>query len=315
MLADRGRQVAVIIPCLNEEPTIGRVLEAFRSALPDARLYVIDNNSTDQTPRLAREHGAVVLRETRRGKGHAVRKAFREVEADVYLLVDGDDTYPAEDAPRLLQPILDGEADVAVGVRLASARGGIPRVNRLGNRLLLATLNSLFNTRLTDLLSGYRAMTREFVKQAPTLSTGFELETELTILGLERGFRTVEVPVTVRSRPAGSHSKISVVRDGFRILNAIVTLLRDYRPLSFFGSAGLLVMILGLIPGLFVTYEFTYRGAVRIPTAVLATGLALAGLLLILVGVILTALSRRFRELEHQLYLLSDELRAGRGRR
>ena len=177
---ERPCQVAVVIPCLNEAPTIGRVLEGFRGALPAARLYVIDNNSTDQTARLAREHGAVVLRETRPGKGHAVRKAFREVDADVYLLVDGDDTYPPEDAPRLLQPILDGEADVVVGVRLAPGSGSDFRwMNRLGNRLLLATLNGLFNARLTDLLSGYRAMTREFVKQAPTLSAGFELETEL----------------------------------------------------------------------------------------------------------------------------------------
>ena len=254
MTAEGNRRVAVIIPCLNEEATIGRVLCEFRTALPEATLYVIDNNSVDGTARIAREEGATVLRETRPGKGHAVRKAFREVEADIYLLVDGDDTYPAEEAPRMLRPIVDGVADVVVAARLASqSRSEFRWVNRVGNRLLLGVVNLVFGAALTDLLSGYRAMTREYVKQAPILASGFELETELSILAFERGFRTVEVPVTLRSRPAGSHSKISVVRDGLRILTAILTLLRDYRPLSFFGGAGLICAILGLLPGIFVT--------------------------------------------------------------
>src|SRR6266516_3431489 len=267
MSAASNRRVAVVIPCLNEELTIGRVLDGFRTSLPGADLYVIDNNSSDKTRQVAAEHGAVVLRETRPGKGFAVRKAFREVEADIYLLVDGDNTYPAEEAGRMIQPILDGAADVVVGARV------------------------------TDLLSGYRAVTREFVKHAPVLSAGFELETELSVLALEREFRTIEVPVTLKPRPSGSHSKISVVGDGFRILSAIFTLLRDDRPLSFFGGAGIICVVLGLLPGLFVTYEFTQRGTVRIPPALLPTGLVLSGLILMLVGVMLTALNRRFREL------------------
>jgi hypothetical protein len=308
MAAQANSHVAVIIPCLNEEPTIGRVLRAFRTVLPHASMYVIDNNSVDGTARVALEEGATVLRETRAGKGHAVRKAFREVEADVYLLVDGDDTYPAEEAPRLLQPILDGVADVVVAARL-DAHSGFRWINRLGNRLFLNVLNVMFGAALSDLLSGYRAMTREYVKQAPILSSGFELETELSILAFERGFRTVELPVTLRRRPTGSHSKISVLRDGLRILTAILTLLRDYRPLSFFGGAGLVCAILGLLPGIFVTVEFMERGTVRIPTAVLATGLEVSGLTLMLSGVILTALNRRFRELDHRLNLLEDHLR------
>jgi glycosyltransferase involved in cell wall biosynthesis len=306
MVAEGNPRVAVIVPCLNEEATIGRVLHDFRAILPEACLVVVDNNCTDATAQIARAAGALVLRETRPGKGYATRKAFREVDADVYLLVDGDDTYPATDALRLLEPITQGVADVVVGARLGGETG-FRWVNRLGNVLLLLTLNFVFRARVTDLLSGYRAMTREFVKQTPILSTGFELETELSILAFERDFRTREIPVSLRARPEGSRSKIRIFRDGFHILTTILTLLRDYRPLSFFGSAGLLSILLGLVPGLIVTTEFFRQGAVRIPTAVLATGLVLSGLLLILVGVILDALNRRFRELDHRLNLLADQ--------
>ena len=307
---DFPRRIAVVIPCLNEEATIGLVVRKFRTVLPAADLYVVDNNSTDATERVAREAGATVLRETRRGKGHAVRKAFREVEADIYILVDGDDTYPAEEAPRLIQPIVDGDADVVVATRLGhDTRSEFRWVNRLGNRLLLGALNLVFGVRLTDLLSGYRVMTREYVKQAPILASGFELETELSILAFEREFRTVEIPVRVRSRPEGSHSKIRVMGDGFRILSAILTLLRDYRPLSFFGGLGVLCAVLGLMPGIFVTIEFLERGTVRIPTAVLATGLEVWAITLVLAGVILQALNRRFRELDHRLNLVEDQTR------
>ena len=307
---DFPRRIAVVIPCLNEEATIGLVVRKFRAVLPAAELYVVDNNSTDATERVAREAGATVLRETRRGKGHAVRKAFREVEADLYILVDGDDTYPAEEAPRLIQPIVDGDADVVVATRLGhDTRSEFRWVNRLGNRLLLGALNLVFGVQLTDLLSGYRVMTREYVKQAPVLASGFELETELSILAFEREFRTVEIPVRVRSRPEGSHSKIRVMGDGFRILSAILTLLRDYRPLSFFGGLGVLCAVLGLMPGIFVTIEFLERGTVRIPTAVLATGLEVWAITLVLAGVILQALNRRFRELDHRLNLVEDQTR------
>jgi glycosyltransferase involved in cell wall biosynthesis len=222
---DIDRRIAVLIPCLNEEATIGLVVKKFKAVLPGAALYVVDYKSTDDTERVAREAGAVVMRETRCGKGHAVRKPFREVEADRYILVDGDDTYPAEDAPRLLQPILDNEADIVVVTRPGTAvRSDIRWINRIGNRLLLGTLNLVFGMRLTDLLSGYRIMTREYVKQAPVLASGFELETELSILAFERGFRTVEIPVRLRNRPVGSHSKIRVWGDGVRILAVIFAL-------------------------------------------------------------------------------------------
>lgn len=302
-------RVAVIIPCLNEAAAIGQVLDDFRRALPDAQLVVVDNGSTDGTAAIAERQGATVLVERRRGKGHAVRLAFRAVEADVYLLVDGDGTYPAADASRILAPILSGDADVVVGGRLdAGSRSQFRALNRFGNHLFLRVVNLVFVTRVSDLLTGYRAMTREFVKHAPVLSTGFELETELTILALERGFRTVEVPVRLAERTSGSRSKLRVGGDGLRILGAIFTLLRDYRPLTFFGGLGLAAIVAGLAPGLFVAWEFTRTGAVRVPTAVLATGLELVGFTFVLTGVILTTLARRFRELEHQVRALRDEL-------
>jgi glycosyltransferase involved in cell wall biosynthesis len=301
-------RIAVIIPCLNEALTIAEVIDGMRAAVPGAELVVVDNDSDDATARIAAAHGATVLRERRRGKGNAVRKAFRSVDADVYLLVDGDATYPAQEAMRLLQPLLDDEADVVIGGRLETQGSQFRRLNRLGNRLFLLTVNAIFGARISDLLTGYRAMSREFVRRSPVLSTGFEIETELTVLALERGFRTIEVPVRLSTRPAGSHSKIRVAHDGLRILNAIFTLLREYRPLTFFGGAGLLAMLLGLVPGIFVTWEFTRTGAVRVPTAVLATGLELVGFFSVMTGVILSTLSRRFREIDYQMAGLEADI-------
>ncbi len=302
-------RIAVVIPCLNEALTIGTVVADFRRCLPGAMVVVVDNASTDQTAALAAAAGATVLKERRPGKGNAVRRAFNSIEADVYLLVDGDGTYPASEAPRLVAPVIDGEADVVIGGRLDQAsRSEFRRANRWGNQFFLAVVNSIFGARVSDLLTGYRVMSREFVKRTPILSSGFELETELTILALERGFRTIELPVQLVRRPDGSHSKIRVVGDGLRILSAIITLLRDYRPFTFFGGLGLGACLLGLVPGLFVTWEFLHTGAVRIPTAVLATGLELAGLTSILVGVVLTTLARRFRELDHQLAVVQRGL-------
>jgi hypothetical protein len=304
-------KIAVIIPCLNEASAIGSVLDEFRAALPDAELVVVDNGSTDGTAERAARGGATVLVERRRGKGNAVRLAFRRVDADAYLLVDGDGTYAAADAERLLAPIRTGEADVVVGGRLdPGTRSHFRALNRLGNRLLLRTTNVLFGANVSDLLTGYRAMTREFVKTAPVLSTGFELETELTVLALERGFRTIEVPVQLGPRAEGTRSKIRIAGDGVRILNAIFTLLRDYRPLTFFGGLGLAAIVAGIVPGLFVTWEFARTGAVRVPTAVLATGLELVGFSFALTGVVLTTLARRFRELEHQVRAVHDEARS-----
>jgi len=301
--------VAVIIPCLNEGKTIGAVVSSFQRELPGARIVVVDNASTDNTAAIAEAQGATVLRENRRGKGNAVRKAFRVIEADVYLLVDGDGTYPASEASRLVQPIREGHADVVIGSRLgADSRSEFHWVNRLGNRMLLASVNLVFRSRITDLLTGYRAMSREFVRRSPILSGGFELETELTVLALDRGFQTIEIPVRLTQRPKGSYSKIRIFSDGLRILNSIFGLLRDYRPLTFFGGLGLVAMLIGLAPGIFVSVEYIRTNEVRVPSAVLATGLELMGMTLIITGVILTTLARRFREIDYEIAGLEQDL-------
>lgn len=304
--ADR---IAVVIPCLNEERTIAAVVADFRRELPGARIVVVDNASRDRTAEVAEAAGATVLRERRRGKGHAVRRALRSIDADAYLLVDGDGTYPAGDARRLVDPVLDDEADVVIGGRLDHADSEFRWLNRLGNRLFLAIVNLIFGAHVSDLLTGYRAMSREFVRRTPVLSTGFELETELTILALERGFRTIEIPIRLAPRPEGSESKLRVFDDGRRILGAIFTLLRDYRPLTFFGGLGVAAMTLGLAPGLFVTWEFMHTGFVRVPTAVLAVGLEIVGMTLLVTGVLLTTLARRFREIDWHFAGLEAEIR------
>lgn len=302
--------IAVIIPCLDESQTIASVIRDFRSALPTASIIVIDNGSTDGTATAASAEGATVLTETRPGKGNAVRTAFQVIDAEIYLMVDGDGTYPAAEAMRLVQPIQEGRADVVIGGRLGAGIGSeFHWLNRLGNRLFLATVNTVFRAQVTDLLTGFRAMSREFVRRSPILSSGFELETELTILALDRGFRTVEIQVRLQERPHGSHSKIHIVRDGFRILSAVFALLRDYRPLTFFGGLGVLNICLGLVPGGFVVWKYFETGLVRIPLAVLATGMEIGGLTLLLTGVILTTLARRFWEINAQLANLERDFR------
>ncbi|HWW76797.1 MAG TPA: glycosyltransferase, partial [Pyrinomonadaceae bacterium] len=234
-----GRGVAVLIPCYNEEPTVARVVARFREELPGARVYVFDNNSTDRTAEEARRAGAQVFVERRQGKGYVVQSMFRQVDADFYVMVDGDETYPPEAVHALLAPVVAGEADMSVGSRLhADSRSQFKRRNRLANQMVRSTLNSIFGVRLTDILSGYRAFSREFVKGLPLFGGGFEIETELTIKAVERGFRLVEVPVSLTHRPEGSHSKIQFMRDGFLILNTTLALFRDYKPLTFFGGVG-----------------------------------------------------------------------------
>jgi glycosyltransferase involved in cell wall biosynthesis len=309
-------RVAVLIPCYNEEQTVARVVECFRRELPRARIYVFDNNSTDRTAEEARRAGAVVFTERRQGKGFVVQSMFRLVDADLYVMVDGDDTYPAGAVHQLLAPVAAGEADMAIGSRLhAESRSQFKQLNRLGNRLVRATLNFIFRVRLTDILSGYRAFNRKFVKGLPLFGGGFEIETELTIKAVGRGFRLVEIPVDLTPRPEGSHSKIQFVRDGFLILNTTLALFRDYKPLTFFGSVGLLLILLALVPGALAAFEFKSVGDVpRAATAVVAICLFLCGLLSLTVGLIFHSIARRSQEFEYHIGVLADELRAGRDR-
>ena len=306
-------RIAILIPCHNEAVTIRHVVEAFRAELPAARIYVFDNRSADETAALAREAGAVVIEEPRLGKGNVVQSMFRQVDADVYVMVDGDDTYPADAVHRLIAPIRNGEADMVIGSRLQNAsKSEFRAINRLGNRMYLFFLRRMFSIRISDLLSGYRAFSRRFVLGTPLFSGGFETEAEMTIRALARRFRVTEVPVDLRNRPAGSSSKIRIVRDGFVILASMFALFRDYRPLAFFGSVGLVLIALGLIPGGIVIADFLRTGLIlRIPSAILAVGTVLSGLISIVMGIILHVIAQRFRELDANLQGLAEQIRRG----
>ncbi len=299
------QKIAILIPCYNEELTIAKVVRDFHTELPQADIYVFDNNSTDHTVASAREAGAHVAYERRQGKGFVVQSMFAQIDADIYVLVDGDDTYPASEVHKLIEPIVQGKAEMVVGSRLMpSSESEFRLLNKLGNGFFLQVINSIFKVKLSDVLSGYRAFSREFVKSIPVFGGGFETEVELTVKALARGYRITELPVRLTSRPEGSFSKIRIVQDGFVILNTILSLVRDYKPLTFFGGMGLIFILLGFVPGTVVIVEFIKTGVVpKLPSAVLAVGLVLSGMLLIVVGLVLHTITRRFQELEHQLRL------------
>ena len=278
--------LAILIPALNEEQTIADVVHAFRAACPEARIVVFDNASTDCTARRARAAGAEVRVEPRRGKGNVVQSMFRAIDADVYVMVDGDATYPADRIHDLIRPILNGSADMVIGSRLHRGSDSDFRpLNRLGNVFYASLLRRLFGVRITDLLSGYRAFSRRLVTTLPLLGGGFETEAEMTIKAVHRGFRVAEVPVSLVSRPAGSDSKIRIVQDGLLILNAIVALFRDYKPLTFFGAIALLFAA-ACGTALFLGFTIT------------AAMLALIACVTAATGAILHTVTRHFQELE-----------------
>ncbi len=299
-------RVAVIVPCYNEELTIRQVVKDFLVQLPNAKIYVFDNNSTDGTVEEARAAGAVVARELRQGKGYVVQSMFQQVDAEIYVMVDGDATYDPTEVHALIQPVVNREADMVVGSRLHDcSKSEFRPLNRIGNNIFLSVLNFVFGVRLTDILSGYRVFSREFVKQIPLFAGGFQIEAELTVKALERRYRVVEIPINLSQRPEGSYSKIRHFHDGIGILQMILSLFRDYKPLTFFGTLGALLAIAGLIPGFSVVIEFLHTGLVpRLPSAVLAVGLVLSGMLVTAVGLMLHTTVRRFQELEYQLRLM-----------
>jgi glycosyltransferase involved in cell wall biosynthesis len=299
----------VVIPCLNEEMTVGKVVRAFRSDLPHATVVVVDNDSIDRTSEEAAPAGALVIHERRSGKGYVVQTILQQIDADAYLMVDGDGTYPSAKAPELVSPILRDEADMVIGSRITPASKSQFRVvNRLGNEFCRRVVNLIFGTRLTDILSGYRCLNRRLVRGLPIFVTGFEVEAELTIKSLERGFRILEVPVDLGVRPSGSRSKIRVFRDGFRILVTILALFRDYKPLTFFGGIGLALVLGGLVPGVSAILGYLETGLVlRFPSAILAVGSVLSGMILIAVGLILHTVNRRFQEMEHYIRVLAED--------
>ncbi|MBI2415267.1 MAG: glycosyltransferase [Candidatus Kerfeldbacteria bacterium] len=292
--------LALLVPCLNEEKTIAKVIGDFKAQLPTVRVFVYDNGSTDATIAVAEQAGAIVRKEPHKGKGNVIRSMFEEIEADIYIMVDGDDTYPADEIHTLLEPVLLGEADMMVGNRLAKAdRENFSWLHHFGNHLLLRILNLLFGADFKDMLSGYRVMNREFVKNIPLLAQEFEVETEMTIQALERKYIVLERAITYRARPVGSISKVRTFRDGYKILLTIFWILRDYRPMTFFPLLSLVFFIPGLIGGISVTVEFFQTGLVlRLPTTILSIGLILVALSVFQTGFIISTINRRFSELD-----------------
>ena len=290
--------VAVLLPCYNEEVTIGKVVRDFRTALPDATVYVYDNNSTDRTAAIAAAEGAVVRKEPRQGKGNVIRAMFEDIDADVYVMADGDDTYPADAAPAMVAKVLEGY-DMVIGDRLSSTyfQENKRPFHNFGNRLVRGSINGLFGAHVTDIMTGYRAFSFTFVKTYPVLSRGFEVETEMTIHSLNNNLRLFEMPIQYRDRPEGSVSKLDTVGDGIRVMSTIFRMIREYKPLPFFGGLGALVGIIGVALCAIVTMEFMHTGMVaRFPTLIGAVMLVIAGLLLAVTGIILDVIAKNNRK-------------------
>jgi glycosyltransferase involved in cell wall biosynthesis len=297
-------RVAVLIPCFNEAVAIGKVVADFRAALPAAAVYVFDNNSADGTAEIARRAGAVVRSEPLQGKGHVVRRMFADIEADAYVLVDGDDTYAAAAAPAMLSLLLDEHLDMVTGARVSDGRAAYRRGHRLGNRVLTGIVQLLFGNRTTDMLSGYRAFSRRFVKSFPALVGGFETETELTVHALALQMPIGEVATAYKERPAGSVSKLGTWSDGLRILRTILLLVKEEKPFLLFSAIGAALFLAGLAVGLPVVLEFWATGLVpRLPTAVLASGFMVLACLSFTSGVILDSVARGRREFKRLAYL------------
>ncbi|MFT0861698.1 glycosyltransferase family 2 protein [Ancylobacter sp. G4_0304] len=296
--------IAVLVPCHNEALSIRAVVEDFRAALPGATVYVYDNNSTDDTLRIAADAGAVIRQERRQGKGHVVRRMFADIEADVYVLVDGDDTYDASVAPEMVRRVVERNCDMVNCAREAVADEAFRRGHRFGNWMLTFLVSQIFGRQNNDMLSGYKALSRRMVKSFPVKSEGFEIETELLVHSLELGLPIDEISAPYRERGAGSHSKLNTYRDGLRILRLISHLIREERPLPFFSAIAGLLLAAALVLGVPVFIEFERTGLVpRLPTAVLATGLVLSGFLSLTIGLVLDGVARGRRENKLLAYL------------
>jgi len=297
-------RIAVILPCYNEEAAIGLTVAGFRAALPDADIYVFDNNSADRTMQVAAQAGAIVRREPMQGKGHVVRRMFADIEADIYVMADGDATYDAAAAPAMIQRLLDEHLDMVVGARASEVDAAYRRGHRLGNRVLTGILARLFGRTFSDILSGYRVFSRRFVKSFPILSAGFEIETEISVHALELRMPVAEVVTHYGARPEGSTSKLSTYRDGWRILSTILTLFRIERPVLYFGSLGAILALVAVILAAPLVVTYAQTGLVpRQPTAILVTGLAIVACLCFFAGLILDTVVRGRREMRRLAYL------------
>ena len=303
-LLDQRHKIAVIIPCFNEERSIAEVVRGFKTALPSACIYVFDNNSTDQSAKIAGAAGALIRRETLQGKGHVVRRMFADINADAYVMADGDSTYDPGYAAGMVNRLFDERLDMVVGTRVASQIAAYPPGHRFGNRLLTYTVSNLFGKQFSDILSGYRVFSRRFVKSFPAMSTGFEIETELTIHALELQLPVAEVVTPYRIRVTGSISKLRTYVDGLKILRLIVVLYKNERPLKFFSAIAGVFVAVALALGIPLVITFIKTGLVpRQPTAILATGLVLLSALSFVSGLILDTVTRGRREMRRLAYL------------
>lgn len=311
-------KIAVLIPCYNEALTIQQVINGFKKELPEADIYVYDNNSSDNTYEIAKSANVNVVRESRQGKGNVVRSMLKNIDSDIYILVDGDDTYPPEFIHELLKPVLANEADIVIGDRISNGRYSDENkraFHSFGNNLVRSLINTLFKSRLKDIMSGYRIMNRHFAKTFPVLSKGFEIETEMSIYSLHNNFRIIEVPIDYRDRPTGSVSKLNTYRDGFKVVKIIFWLFKDYKPLIFFSWASLILVLAGLAIGTPVILEFLRTGFIlRVPSAILSAALEIIGILLFACGLILDTTVKHQRSLNEQmsnLFITLDENRKG----
>ncbi|EOH87783.1 glycosyltransferase family 2 protein [Enterococcus pallens] len=306
-------KIAVLIPCYNEALTIKKVINDFQKELPNADIYVYDNNSTDDTYQIALNEGVIVRKEPRQGKGNVIRQMFFDIDADYYLMVDGDDTYPAESAHELLKALREGRADMVIGDRLSN--GTYFEENKrafhdVGNNLVKNTINQLYKANIKDVMTGYRGFNKLFVKSFPVMSSGFQIETEFTIHALDKRFKLVEIPIDYRDRPEGSESKLNTVSDGIKVLLTIVKMCKDYKPMLFFSIFTVFFFLLGLITGIPVISEFIKTGFItKLPSSVLATGLMTLALLLLITGLILdTVVTNAKKDYELNLYHVYNEI-------
>ena len=302
--------IAVLIPCYNEALTIRKVVEDYRRCLPEAVVYVYDNNSTDDTAAIAADAGAVVRHEYQQGKGNVIRRMFREIDARCYLMVDGDDTYPAEYAPEMVRLVLDKQADMVVGDRLSATYFTENKrpFHNFGNRLVRWSINALFKSSIRDIMTGYRAFSYQFVKSFPVLSKGFEIETEMSIHAIDKNMRLETVVIQYRDRPEGSESKLNTYSDGFKVLRTIARLFRNYKPMAFFGLLSLLLAVIAVIPFLSVLLEYVRTGLVaRFPTLIVSGFVAMAAILSLFSGLILqTMIHKNRQDFEMQLIRLRE---------
>lgn len=296
----KDKKIAVLIPCYNEELTVEKTVSDFKRVLPNADIYVYNNNSKDRTKELALKAGAIVKDEYRQGKGAVVRSMFRDIDADVYVMVDGDDTYPADEVEGLIAPVLEGKADMVIGDRLSSTYYTENKrpFHNFGNSLVKGLINFLFKSDLNDIMTGYRSFSKKFVKCMPVMSDGFQIETEMTIFALTNNMQVVNVPITYRDRPEGSESKLNTFSDGFKVLLTLFNLFKDNRPFLFFGSISIVIFIIGLLIGIPVINEFIKTAYItKVPSAILAAALMLNAFLMFSVGIILDAIKNQKRYL------------------